>query len=128
MQPAECVGHVTPVGLRLGRSAFHVSHHHETVRKQPSVRRRDRYWHGQTSRSRCCRNLVSRVAPGPETTYREVPSDTHAPYVVGYTTSEWFDASDAAICQTSDTAMELAGAGMGLRRPEPNHKRLLQAR
>ena len=48
MQPAERVGHATPVGLRLGRSALHVCHHHQTVREQPAVRRRDRHRHGQT--------------------------------------------------------------------------------
>jgi hypothetical protein len=98
MQPAECVGHATPVGLRLGRSAFHVSHHHETVRKQPSVRRRDRYRHGQTLTVEVLQEpglpREISVASGPETTHSEVPSDTHAPYVVGYTASEWFDAVD----------------------------------
>jgi len=32
--------------------------------------------------------------------------------------------SDAAICPASDAAMELR-ARMGVRRPEPNHKRVL---
>ena len=48
MQLAERVGHATPVGLRLGRSALHVGHHHQTVGEQPAVRRRDRHRHGQT--------------------------------------------------------------------------------
>jgi hypothetical protein len=34
------------------------------------------------------------VAPGTETTDREVPVDAHAPYVVGDSASERFDASD----------------------------------
>src|SRR6185436_780898 len=33
------------------------------------------------------------VAPGTETTDREVPVDAHAPHVVGNSASEWFDAS-----------------------------------
>jgi hypothetical protein len=33
------------------------------------------------------------VAPGTETTDREVPVDVDAPYVVGDSASEWFDAS-----------------------------------
>ena len=48
VQAAERVVHATPVGLRLGRSALHVCHHHQSVREQPSVRRRDRHWHAQT--------------------------------------------------------------------------------
>jgi hypothetical protein len=33
------------------------------------------------------------VAPGTETTDREVPVDAHAPHVVGDSAGEWFDAS-----------------------------------
>ena len=97
MQPAERVGHATPVGLRLGRSALHVGHHHQTVREQPAVRRRDRHRHGQTFTVEVLEELglpreIS-VAPGTETTDREVPVDAHAPHVVGDSASEWFDAS-----------------------------------
>ena len=79
MQPAERVGHATPVGLRLGRSALHVCHHHQTVREQPAVRRRDRHRHGQTFTVEVLEELglpreIS-VAPGTETTDREVPVD-----------------------------------------------------
>ena len=97
MQPAERVGHATPVGLRLGRSALHVCHHHQTVHEQPAVRRRDRHRHGQTFTVEVLEELglpreIS-VAPGTETTDREVPVDAHAPHVVGDSASEWFDAS-----------------------------------
>ena len=98
MQPAERVGHATPVGLRLGRSALHVGHHHQTVGEQPAVRRRDRHRHGQTFTVEVLEELglpreVS-VAPGAETTDREVPVDAHAPHVVGDSANERFDASD----------------------------------
>jgi hypothetical protein len=33
------------------------------------------------------------VAPGTDTTYRQVAVDAHAPHVVGDSASEWFDAS-----------------------------------
>ena len=33
------------------------------------------------------------VAPGTETSDREVPVDAHAPHVVGDAASEWFDAN-----------------------------------
>src|SRR5262249_49301646 len=97
MQPAERVGHATPVRLRLRRSALHVCHHHQTVREQPAVRRRDRHRHGQTFTVEVFEELglpreIS-VAPGTETTDREVPVDAHAPHVVGDPASEWFDAS-----------------------------------
>jgi hypothetical protein len=98
MQPTERLGHTTPVGLCLGQLTLHERHHHHTVREQPAVRRRDRYRHGQTLAIEVLEELglpreIS-IAPGPETTHREVPSETHAPYVVGYTASEWFDAAD----------------------------------
>ena len=98
MQLAERVGHATPVGLRLGRSALHVGHHHQTVGEQPAVRRRDRHRHGQTFTVEVLEELglpreIS-VAPGTETTDREVPVDAHAPHVVGDSASERFDASD----------------------------------
>jgi hypothetical protein len=48
MQLAERLGYPTPVCLRLGRSALHVGHHHQTVGEQPAVRGRDRHRHGQT--------------------------------------------------------------------------------
>ena len=98
MQLAERVGHATPVGLRLGRSALDVGHHHQTVGEQPAVRRRDRHRHGQTFTVEVLEELglpreIS-VAPGTETTDREVPVDAHAPHVVGHSASERFDASD----------------------------------
>jgi hypothetical protein len=98
MQLAERVGHATPVGLRLGRSALHVGHHHQTVGEQPAVRRRDRHRHGQTFTVQVLEELglpreIS-VAPGTETTDREVFVDAHAPHVVGDSASERFDASD----------------------------------
>jgi len=91
------VGHATPVGLRLGRSAIQVGHHHQTVGEQPTVRGRDRHRHGQTFTVEVLEELglpreIS-VAPGPETTNREVAVDAHAPHVVGDSASERFDAS-----------------------------------
>src|SRR5438552_17240662 len=98
MQLAKRVGHATPVGLRLGRSALHVGHHHDTVGEQPAVRGRDRHRHGQTFTVEVLEELdlpreIS-VAPGAETTDRKVPVDAHAPHVVGDPASERFDASD----------------------------------
>jgi hypothetical protein len=48
MQLAERVGYATPVGHRLGRSALHVFHHHQTVHEQAAVSRRYRHWNGHT--------------------------------------------------------------------------------
>ena len=98
MQLAERVGHATPVGLRLRRSALHVGHHHQTVGEQPAVRGPDRHRHGQTFTVEVLEELglpreIS-VASGTETTDREVPVDVHAPHVVGDSVSERFDASD----------------------------------
>src|SRR5258708_19421837 len=97
MQPVERVGHATRVGRRLGGAALDVCHYHQTVREQPAVRRRDRHRHGQTFTVEVLEELglpreIS-VAPGTETTDREVPVDAHAPHVVGDSASEWFDAS-----------------------------------
>src|SRR5262249_20864759 len=82
----------------LGRSALHVGHHHQTVGEQPAVRRRERHRHGQTFTVEVLEELglpreIS-VAPGTETTDREVPVDAHAPHVIGDSASERFDASD----------------------------------
>jgi hypothetical protein len=97
MQPAEHVGHATPVGLRLGRSALHVCHHQQTVREQPAVCRRDRHRHGQTFTIEVLeeRGLPPEisVAPRTETTDREVPSRAHALHVVGDPAVEWLGAS-----------------------------------
>src|SRR5207249_11879231 len=91
-------GHATPVGLRLGRSASDVGHHHYTVGEQPASRGRDRRRHGQTFTVEVLEELgfpreIS-VAPRAETTDRMVPVDAHAPHVVGDSASERFDASD----------------------------------
>src|SRR5262249_49308297 len=69
-----------------------------TVGEQPAVRRRDRHRRGQACTVEVLDELglpreIS-VAPGTETTDREVPVDTHAPYVIGDSASERFDASD----------------------------------
>jgi hypothetical protein len=97
MQPAERVGHATPVGLRLGRSTLHVCHHHQAVREQPAVRRRDQHRHGQTFTVEVLEEpglpREISVAPGTETSDREVPMDERAPHVVGDAANEWFDAS-----------------------------------
>ena len=97
MQLAERVGHATPVGLSLGRSALHLCHHHQTVREQPGVCGRDRHRHGQTFTVEVLEELrlpreIS-VAPGTETTDREVPVDAYAPHIVGDSASQRFDAS-----------------------------------
>jgi hypothetical protein len=98
MQLAERVGHATPVGLGLGRSAFQVGHHDQTVGEPPSVRRRDRHRHGQTFVVEVSEELdlprEIRVAPGAETTDRELPAHAHAPHVVGDSARERLDASD----------------------------------
>ncbi len=98
MQLAEHASHATPVGLRLGRSAIQVGHHHKTVGEQPAVCSRDRHRHGQTFTVEVLEEFglpreIS-VAPGAQTTDREVPVDAHAPHVVGDSASERFDASD----------------------------------
>jgi hypothetical protein len=78
MQLAERAGHATLVGRRLGRSAIQIGHHHQTVDEQSTVRRRDRHRHGQTFTVEVLEELglpreIS-VAPGTETTDREVPA------------------------------------------------------
>src|SRR3954454_18090241 len=98
MQLTKRVSHPTPVGLRLRRSALQIGHHHQAVGEQPAVRRRDRYRHGQTFTVEVLQELrlpreIS-LAPGTETTDREVPVDAHTPHVVGDSASERFDASD----------------------------------
>ena len=98
MQLAERVGDAAPVGLRLGRSALHVGHHHQTVDERPAVCRRDRHRHAQTFTVEVLEKIglppeIS-VAPGTETTDRTVPVHPHAPHVVGDSASERFDASD----------------------------------
>src|SRR5262249_47323252 len=95
--------HATPIRLRLGRSALHVGHYHQTIGEQPAVPRRDRHRHGQTFMVEVLeepglpREIT--VAPGTETTDREAPVDAHAPHVVGDSTSERFDASDVVTPQ-----------------------------
>jgi hypothetical protein len=98
MQPTKRLSHTTPVGLCLVPLTLYECHHHQTVREQPAVRRRDRYRHGQPLAIEVLKELgfpreIS-IAPCPETSHHEVLPDTHAPYVVGYTASEWFDAAD----------------------------------
>src|SRR5215831_2134031 len=98
MELAERVRHATPVGLRLGRAALHVGHHHQTVGEQPAGRRRDRHRHGQTCMvevlEECGLPREISVAPGTETTDRKVPVDAYAPHVVGDSASERCDAND----------------------------------
>jgi hypothetical protein len=84
VQLAERFGHATPVGLRLGRSALDVGHHHHTVCEQPAVRGRNRHWHGQACTVEVLEELglpreIS-VAPGTETTDGKLPVDAHAPH------------------------------------------------
>ena len=98
MQLAQHVGHTTPVGLRLGRSALHVGHHHQTVSEQPASRRRDRHRHRQPFTVEMPQQIglpreIS-VAAGAETTDRELPVDAHAPHLVGDSASERFYPSD----------------------------------
>jgi hypothetical protein len=98
MQLAERAGHATPVGLRPGRSALQVGHHHQPVGEQPAVRRRDRHRHGQTFPVKVLEELglpreIS-VTPGAEATDRELPVDAHAPHVVGNSARERFYESD----------------------------------
>jgi hypothetical protein len=98
VQSAERIGHSTPVGLRLRRSAVHVGHHHQTVGEKPAVGRRDRYRYGQAFTIEVLEKLhLPReigVAPATETTNRESPVDAHAPHVVGDSAGERFDAND----------------------------------
>ncbi len=97
MQPAERIGHPTPVGLRLGRSPLDVCHHHQTVGEQPSVRRRNRQWRRQTLTVEVLKELGLPseicVTPSTQTTDREAAVDAHAPDFVGDSASERFDAS-----------------------------------
>jgi hypothetical protein len=98
MQLAERVGHPTPVGLRHGWSALYVGHHHHTVSEQSAVCGRDRHWHRQTLTVEALEELglpgeIS-VAPGAEAANRKLPVESHAPDVVGDSTSERFDTSD----------------------------------
>src|SRR5450755_770223 len=97
MQPAERGGHAAPVGLSLGRSAFHVGHHYQTVYEQPSVCRRDRHWYGQTLTVEVLEEfgLPREISNTPfaQTCDREVSPNAHAPYVIGDSASERFDAN-----------------------------------
>jgi hypothetical protein len=97
MQPAERGGHAAPVGLRLGRSALNVRHHYQTVRKQPSVCRRDRHWYGQTFTVKVLEEFrlprEIRITPLAETSDREASPNAHAPYVIGDSASQRFDAN-----------------------------------
>src|SRR5579859_4071983 len=99
MQLAERVGDTTPVGLRLGRSALHIAHHHQTFGEQPAVRSRDRHRHRQPCAVEVSQQLglpreVS-VAAGAETTDRAMPVDAHAPYLVDANSAgERFETSD----------------------------------
>ena len=100
MQAAERVGHATPVGLGLTRSAIHVCHYHKTVREQPAVCRRDRQRHGQTFTTKALEEpgLPSQigVAPRTKSTNRELSVDAHTPHIVRNSTFEWFNASYAS--------------------------------
>src|SRR5690348_1353139 len=97
MQSTELGGHAAPVGLCLGRSALHVRHHYQTVREQPSVRRRDRHWYGQTFSVEVSEEFglpreisITSLA---EASDREESPNAQAPYVVGDPASQRFDAS-----------------------------------
>src|SRR5262249_6654237 len=63
-----------------------------------AVHRRDRHRHGQTCMvevlEECGLPREISVAPGTETTDRQVPVDAHAPHVVGDSASERCDARD----------------------------------
>ncbi len=78
----------------------HVGHHYQTVGERSAVRSRDRHRHAQSFTIEVLEELslpreIS-VAPGTETTDREVSVDAHAPHVVGDSDSERFNASDIA--------------------------------
>ena len=97
MQFAKRVGHATPVCLRLGRSALHVFHHHQTVHEEPAVSRRDRHWNAHA----CTFEVLDQlgfpfevgVGPAAEATDRDLPVNANAPHVVGNSTRESFDAN-----------------------------------
>jgi len=98
MQLAERVGHATPVGPGLRRSAVPVGHHHQTVGEQPTVCRRDRHRHSQPGAVKVLEKFglpreVS-IAPGAETTDRKAPVDPHTPHVVGNSASKPLNTSD----------------------------------
>src|SRR5512132_3838320 len=98
MQLSKRVGHSTPIGLRLGRPALDVGHHHHTIGEQPAGRRRDRHRHGQTFTVEGYEELglprEIAVAPDTETGDSEVPVDAHSPYVVCNSATERLNASD----------------------------------
>ena len=79
------------------QSAPHVGHHHHTLGEQPAVRGRDRERHDQAFTVEVLEEpglpREIGIAPRAETADREVPVEAHAPYVVGDSASERFDAS-----------------------------------
>jgi hypothetical protein len=87
MQLTERTRHPTPVSPSLRRSTLQVGHHHQTLGEQSTVRSRDRHRNGQTFAVEVLEELALprqiSVAPGTETTDREMPIDAHAPYVIG---------------------------------------------
>jgi len=99
VQLAECVGDATPVGLRFGRSAFHVGHHDQTVGEVPAVNGRDRHRHRHPFTVEVSQQLgLPRevgVAAVAEPTDGELPVDPHAPHLVdANSASERFDTGD----------------------------------
>ncbi len=98
MKPAQHLGYSTPVGLRLGRSALNASHHHQTVSKRSTIRRRDRHRHRQghtvevSQQIGLPREISS--APGAQTSERELPVHAHTPHLVSDSTSTWFHPHD----------------------------------
>jgi hypothetical protein len=99
VQLAEGVGDATPVGLRLGRPALQVCHHHHSVGEVPAVRGRDRHRHRhpftvEVSQQVGLPQEVGVAAPA-EPSDRELPVDAHAPHLVdANSASERFDTGD----------------------------------
>jgi hypothetical protein len=96
MELAERVGHAPPVGRRRRRSALDVGHHHYPVGEQSPIRRRERRGYSETFpvevlEERGLPGQIS-IAPGPATSDRNLPVDTHAPHIVGHAASEPFNA------------------------------------
>ena len=99
---SERVGHATPVGLRLRRSALHVGHHDQTIDEVAAVRGRDwhRYHHPFTievpQQVRLPRQVgvAAPIATPAKPSDGELPVDAHTPHLVDASASQRFDPRD----------------------------------
>jgi hypothetical protein len=104
VQLAQRLGSAAPVGLRLGRPALHISHHHQAMCEEPAVRRRHGHWDRKTFSVKILKKLCLPreigIAPRAETTDRKLAVNAHAPDVVGNAACEALDANRACAPQS----------------------------